>query len=71
MASAPVITGAPARAPTNLLPAIRIWCRSHGMSETRFGRAALGDPRLISDIRRGRTLRPRTLSRVLVFMGVC
>lgn len=38
------------------------------MTASRFGRAAAGDPRLLFDLRRGRTLRPATEARLRAFM---
>jgi hypothetical protein len=34
------------------------------MAPTRFGREAVGDPRLISDLRNGRELRETTIARI-------
>jgi hypothetical protein len=39
------------------------------MSETRFGRLAVNDPRLVHDLRHGRQLRPETAARVESFMA--
>ena len=35
---------------------------------TRFGRDAVGDPRFVFDLRRGREPRPATVERVLSFL---
>ena len=35
---------------------------------TRFGRDAVGDPRFVFDLRRGREPRPRTVKRVRAFL---
>lgn len=35
-----------------------------GMTETKFGRCAVGDPRLIGDLRRGRIPRPAMVARI-------
>ena len=35
-----------------------------GIKETRFGRDAINDPRLVGDLRRGRRLGPNTEARV-------
>ena len=40
-----------------------------GLSPTRFGRMALGDPNLMRQIKRGRSLRLRTADRVLAFIS--
>ncbi|MCL6740494.1 hypothetical protein LZ518_05035 [Sphingomonas sp. RB56-2] len=34
----------------------------------RFGREAMGDPRFVFDLRRGREPRPRTVARILAFL---
>jgi hypothetical protein len=39
-----------------------------GMSETRFGRHAVGDPRLIGDLRNGREPRARMIARIEAFI---
>ena len=38
------------------------------MKETSFGRKVVQDPRLVGDLRRGRTLRPRTAERIRQFI---
>ena len=48
---------------------IEAWIARHGMSATRFGRDALGDPGFVEALRRGRRVRLATADRVLVFMG--
>ena len=49
---------------TGLLARIERMLRIKGIRETRFGRIAVNDPRLVSDLRRGRELRTATLARV-------
>lgn len=44
-------------------------CRIHGIAPSRFGRSAIGDPRLIFDMRDGRTLRSATEARVRQFIA--
>ena len=44
-------------------------CRIHGIAPSRFGRRAVGDPRLIFDMLDGRTLRPATEARVRQFIA--
>jgi hypothetical protein len=44
-------------------------CRIHGIAPSRFGRRAVGDPRLIFDMQLGRRLRPATEARVLSFIA--
>lgn len=67
MASLAPSARTPRHTTINLLRAIIVWCDAHEMAVSQFGRAAIGDPGLISGIRRGRTLRPRTVERVLFF----
>ncbi len=38
------------------------------MKPTRFGREAVGDPRLISDMRNGRELRDSTAARIIAWL---
>lgn len=52
-----------------LLGAIIRYCGEHGMAESRFGRQAVGDPRLVADVRKGRDLRPATVARVQAFLA--
>ncbi|MBZ6379251.1 hypothetical protein B5C34_08725 [Pacificimonas flava] len=42
--------------------------RKTGMSATRIGREAVNDPRLVFDLRGGRTLRPQTERRVNAYL---
>lgn len=42
--------------------------RTH-MPASKFGRLALGDPRLVHDLRNGRELRPPTAARVEAFLA--
>lgn len=41
-----------------------------GMTWTKFGRLAVGDPRFVEDLRNGRLPRPRTEQRVEHFMNI-
>jgi len=43
--------------------------RNTSMPQTRFGREAIGDPNLVRQLREGRQLRPRTVSRVLDYLS--
>ncbi len=43
---------------------IQLFLNRAGMAPTRFGREAVGDPRLISDMRNGRELRETTVARI-------
>jgi tRNA-dihydrouridine synthase len=47
-----------------LLPRIERHLRRTGVSATTFGREAVGDPRLVADLRSGRYLRPSVARRV-------
>ncbi len=40
-----------------------------GVAATRFGRAAVGDPRFVEDLRAGRVPRRRTIAKVETFLG--
>lgn len=40
-----------------------------GMPMTKFGRLAVGDPRLVHDLRRGRQPRPRMVVRIEAFIA--
>lgn len=44
-------------------------CRRFGIPASRFGRAAIGDPRLVRDLREGRVLRPATIERVRAYIA--
>lgn len=41
-----------------------------GTPESLFGRRAVGDPRLVSDLRRGRQPRPALIARVEAYIAV-
>lgn len=49
-----------------LLVRVERCLRTTGISAARFGRDSVGDPRFVSDLRRGREARNRTTQRVLV-----
>ena len=51
------------------LRAVEAFCEHWRLSRRAFGDAALGEPGLVSALRRGRSLRISTLDPVLVFMG--
>ena len=51
-----------------LLPTIEKHLRECGVSAARFGRAALGDPSFVFELRSGREPRPRTVEKVLAFI---
>ncbi|WP_084717794.1 hypothetical protein [Sphingomonas sanxanigenens] len=52
-----------------LLREIERHLRATSTSATRFGREALGDPRLVHDLRAGREPRPATVARVRAFIA--
>jgi hypothetical protein len=55
-----------------LLREIEPFLRRSGMAPTRFGREAVGDPRFVFDLRRGREPRGETERRVRHFLkGQC
>lgn len=52
-----------------LLARIETFLRHTGMPPTRFGREAARDPRLVYDLRRGRTVGDRLRQRVTAFIN--
>lgn len=54
-----------------LLTQIEAFLRRTGMPPTRFGREAVRDPRLVHDLRRGRTVGDRILHRVTRYIESC
>ena len=52
----------------HLLREIEKFLRISDIPATRFGREAMGDPRFVFDLRRGREPRPRTIRRVRAFL---
>jgi hypothetical protein len=52
-----------------LIRQIEAFMRQTKMPQTKFGRLAVHDPRLIDDLRKGRILRPATQQRVEHFMN--
>ena len=55
---------------TSLRQAIEAFIQQRGMSRTRFGEAALGDPSFVTVFRRGRSPRLDTADWLLAFMGL-
>ena len=51
-----------------LLRQVEKFLRETGMPWTKFGRLAAHDPRLVEDLRNGRTPRPGTEARIVQFM---
>lgn len=54
-----------------LLQTIERHLRTSGVPPTRFGREAVGDPRLVGDLKRGREPRPETAARIFAFIDAC
>ena len=52
-----------------ILGKVERYLRKHGIPQTKFGRLAVGDPRLVGDLRNGREMRAATLARVEAFMA--
>lgn len=52
-----------------LLRKIQMFLEKTGMPETRFGRLAVNDPRLVGDLRRGRSPGPQVTRRVELFIA--
>ena len=52
----------------HLLREVEKFLRSKETAPTRFGRDAVGDPRVVFDLRRGREPRPQTVARVRAFL---
>jgi hypothetical protein len=54
---------------TDLILEIEKFIADHGMAESTFGRKVVSDWRLLSDLRKGRELRSRTVARIREFMN--
>ena len=52
----------------HLLRHVEIYLKASNTPAARFGREAMGDPRFVFDLRRGREPRPRTIERILSFL---
>ena len=52
----------------HLLTEVEKFLRRSEIAPTRFGREAVGDPRFVFDLRKGRDPRPRTIERVRAFL---
>jgi len=52
----------------HLLREVEKFLRRYDTAPTRFGRDAVGDPRFVFDLRKGRDPRPRTVERVLAYL---
>ena len=53
----------------SLIWRIERFLRASAMPPTKFGRLAIGDPRLIGDLRSGRQLRAGTVARIEAFIA--
>lgn len=53
----------------DILDRIERFCEMHGMGVTTFGRHAIGDPNLVSNLRSGRSLTLKTANAVVKFMS--
>jgi len=51
-----------------LMRRIELFLKRADMAPTRFGREAVGDPRLISDLKNGRELRDTTAARIVAWL---
>jgi len=51
-----------------LLRAIELYLERTGITPSRLGREAMGDPRIIHDLRRGRQLRETTAARLRAYL---
>lgn len=47
---------------------VETYLRHSGMTATRFGREAMGDPRFVFDLRNGRSPRPETSARLAAWL---
>ena len=52
----------------HLLRDVEKYLRNHDVAAARFGREAMGDPRFVFDLRRGREPRATTVSRVRTYL---
>ena len=57
--------------PVHLLRDVEKFLRSHEIAAARFGREAMGDPRFVFDLRRGREPREQTVRRVRAYLENC
>lgn len=53
----------------DVLHEISAYLRRTGMPPTKFGRLAVNDPRIVHDLRRGRTPGPRMTARLRSFIA--
>lgn len=53
----------------DVLRKIEIFCEARGIGVTTFGRAAIGDPNLVSNLRSGRSLTLKTANAVVDYIA--
>lgn len=53
----------------DILQRIESFCHEHQIGVTTFGRAAVGDPNLVANMRQGRSLTLRTAGAVMKYMA--
>lgn len=54
---------------STLLDWIENHLKEHGISATRFGRIAVGDPRFVLDLRNGRSPRRKTIAKLETYLA--
>ena len=52
----------------HLLREVEKFLRQSDTAPTRFGKTAMGDPRFVFDLRKGRDPRPETIARVRAYL---
>lgn len=57
------------RRPVHIRQRVEAWLRATGISATRFGREAAGDPCLVFELRAGREPRAEMIRRIEHFMN--
>ncbi len=53
-----------------LMRRIELFLTRAEMAPTRFGREAIGDPRLVTDLKNGRELRDTTAARIIAWLDM-
>ena len=54
----------------HLLRDVEKYLKNSNTPAARFGREAMGDPRFVFDLRRGREPRPQTVERIRAFLEI-
>lgn len=52
-----------------ILLEVERWLKQHGLSAAKFGRLAVGDPNLVSDLRGGRDPSSKVVARIRAYMA--